>query len=165
MAAPVSVSPAAAATSATTVSSGETIPAHKRPPVSATSPVPVPVMTPPSSTYASSPGPLPASVAAALQDLYEEYEGRVGGGSFTPGESSDRLLVINGTSVGVAIKASSSADFNTLVSQLQSDGMQVSSSSATYGLVDGMLPIANLGTVAQLSGAASVTPMSPPMLG
>ena len=35
--------------------------------------------------------------------------------------------------------------------------------SATYGLVDGMLPIAQLSAVAQLV-AASVTPMSQPML-
>ncbi len=162
---PVSVSPVAVdAALATTFSVGHPSPSHTRLPVSTTSPISVPELIPPSTTHASSPGPLPANVAAALQGLYEEYESQGGGSSFTPDEPNDKLLVISGTSVGVQIKASASADFNTLVSRLQSEGMQVSSSSATYGLIDGMLPIAELGTVARLSGTTSVTPMSPPMV-
>jgi hypothetical protein len=105
---------------------------------------------------------LPANVAAALQSLYQEYESQGGGDSFTPGQPSDKLLVISGTSVGVDLKIGSGADFNTVLSQLQADGLQVSSSSATYGLIDGVLPIAQLPAAAQL--AASVTPTSRPIL-
>ena len=54
---------------------------------------------------------------------------------------------------------SPSGNFSTFLSQLQSDGLRVSTSSATYGLVDGMVPISDLPAMAQV--AASVTPMSP----
>ena len=106
----------------------------------------------------TSPGPLSANVAAALQSLYQEYENAGGGSTFTPSQPSDNQLQISGTSVGVNLKMGSAGDFSTFLSQLQSDGLQVSSSSATYGLVDGMLPIGDLPTIAQV--AASVTPMS-----
>lgn len=107
-------------------------------------------------------GSLPTNVAAALQSLYQEYENAGGGSSFTPSQPGDNLLQISGTNVGVNLQVGSSSDFNTVLSQLQSDGLQVSTSSATYGLIDGMLPIAELPTVATL--ASSVTPMSPPIL-
>jgi hypothetical protein len=110
----------------------------------------------------ASPGPLPANVTAALQSLYQEYESAGGGSSFKPSLPSDSLLQISGDSVGVSLKMSSSGDFPTFLSQLQSDGLQVTSSSATYGMVDGMLPISDLPTIAQL--ASSVTPTSPPIM-
>ena len=73
---------------------------------------------------------------------------------------SDNLLQISGTSVMVNLKMASGGDFSTFLSQLQSDGLSVSTSSATYGLVDGMLPIADLPAVATV--AASVTAVPPP---
>ncbi|MHB1556201.1 MAG: hypothetical protein ACYC61_01850 [Isosphaeraceae bacterium] len=106
-------------------------------------------------------GALPANVSAALQSLYQEYE-NAGGGSFAPSLPSDRTLQISGTDVGVSLKVSASSDFNTTLSQLQSDGLQVSTSSSSYGIIDGMLPIADLPTVAAV--VASVTPTPPPML-
>ncbi len=109
----------------------------------------------------TSPGPLPANVSAALQSLYQEYES-AGGSSFTPSQPSDRLLQISGDSVGVDLQMSSSGNFSTFLSQLQSDGLTVSASSATYGQVDGMVPISDLPAIAQV--AASVTPMSPPVV-
>jgi hypothetical protein len=105
---------------------------------------------------------LPANVSAALQSLYQEYENQGGGSSFKPSLPSDRLLQISGTSVGVQLKMASSGDFNTFVSDLQADGLQITSSSATYGLVVGMLPIAELPAASQV--AASVTPAPPPVL-
>ncbi len=110
----------------------------------------------------SSSGLLPGNVAAALQSLYQEYESQGGGSSFTPGLPSDRTLLISGTSVAVSLKIASGSDFDSALSQLQSDGMQVSSSSSTYALIEGMLPIAELPAAAQI--AASVTPVSPPVL-
>ncbi len=110
----------------------------------------------------TSPGPLPADVSGALQSLYQEFEGSGSGSSFTPSQSSDKLLQISGDSVGVDLQMSPSGNFSTFLSQLQSDGLTVSTSSATYGQVDGMLPISDLPAIAQV--AASVTPMSPPVL-
>ena len=125
--------------------------------------IPVTPTTNPSpvTTTQSSPGPLPANVAAALQSLYNEYEG-AGSGSFKPSQPTDTLLQISGNNVEVSIKIRSGTAFSTALSQLQSDGMQVSSSSSTYGLVDGMLPISELSGAAQL--ASSVTPVSPPIM-
>jgi hypothetical protein len=85
------------------------------------------------------------------------------GGSFTPtGVSS--LVVINGSSVGVMIHANNPGDFAGLVAQLRSDGLQITASDPTTGNVEGMLPIANLPTVAQLPQAPSVLPMFKPIL-
>ena len=44
------------------------------------------------------------------------------------------------------------------MSELQGAGMQITTSSATYGLVVGMLPIAQLPAVAASADASSVTP-------
>jgi hypothetical protein len=114
------------------------------------------------SSNPTSPGTLPVNVSAALQSLYQEFEGSGGGSSFTPSQSSDKLLQISGDSVGVDLQMSPSGNFSSFLSQLQSDGLTVSTSSATYGQVDGMLPISDLPAIAQV--AASVTPMSPPVL-
>jgi hypothetical protein len=110
----------------------------------------------------ASSGPLPANVAAALQSLYQEYESQGGGDTFTPSQPSDKLLQISGTRVAVRLKLGSDSDFNTALAQIQSDGMQVSASSPTYGLIEGLLPIAELPAAAQV--AASVTPVPPPVL-
>jgi len=72
-------------------------------------------------------------------------------------------VVIQGSNVGIQVHDNNPADFATLVSQLQAAGMQISSSSATYGLVVGMLPIAQLPAVAGLPEVPSVTPMFQPM--
>ena len=48
---------------------------------------------------------------------------------------------------------------DTLNTELQTDGMQILDSDATYGLIDGKLPIAQLPTIAQLPQTLSVTPM------
>ncbi len=114
-----------------------------------------------SGSNTGSTGPLPANVAAPLQTLYQEYESQ--GSSFSPTASDDKLLQISGNSVEVSLKIASGTDFSTALSQLQSDGMQVSSSSASYDLVEGMLPIAELPAAAQI--ASSVTPVSPPASG
>jgi hypothetical protein len=105
---------------------------------------------------------LPANTSAALQSLYQEYEKQAGGISFTPGQPTDKQLQISGTSVAVQLKMAPSGDFNTLPSDLKADGLQVNGSSATYGLVEGMLPIAELPAAARV--AASVTPAPAPAM-
>jgi hypothetical protein len=115
-------------------------------------------------TASGSPDPLPANVAAALQTLYQEYQSSNydGGDSDDFTAPSDKTLIISGSNVEVSLKIGSGTDFNAALSQLQSDGMQVGSSSSAYGLIQGMLPIAQLPAAAQI--AASVTPVSPPHL-
>jgi hypothetical protein len=132
-------------------------------PVTAATPTPSATTTTssPVTTTQSAPGPLSANVAAALQSLYTEY-GSAGSGSFKPSQPTDSLLQISGNNVEVSIKIGSDTAFSTALSQLQSDGMQVSSSSSTYGLVDGMLPISELPAAAQL--ASSVNPAHPPIM-
>ena len=116
--------------------------------------------TSPSTNATSSSTPLPPNVSAPLQSLYQQYESFAssgGSGTFSP--TGVNGVVIDGTNVGINFQTSDSADFNTILAQLQTDGLQVSASSSTYGLIEGMLPIAQLSAVAQISTSASVTAM------
>jgi len=124
--------------------------------VSSATPTPTPSPSPQGSS-----APLPANVAAALQSLYTEFE-NAGDGTFQPNQPIDQTLQISGNSVEVSLKIGPGTDFNTALSQLQADGMQVSSSSATYALIDGMLPISELPAAAQI--ASSVNPVPKPIL-
>jgi hypothetical protein len=110
-------------------------------------------------------GTLPANVSVQLQSLYSQYETYAssgGGGTFSP--TGVNLLVINGTNVGIQVKDSNTGDFNTLTTELLSDGMQILVSDPTYGIVEGMIPIAQLPTVAQVPQSVSITPMLNPIL-
>jgi hypothetical protein len=71
-------------------------------------------------------------------------------------------VIIQGSNVGIQVQDSNPADFAAMLSSLQSDGMQIQTSSAAYGMVVGMLPIAELPAVAQLTDAPSVTPLMQP---
>lgn len=144
-----------ASTASTTAPGGTSATFTTSPAASVSAATPTPT---PSSTSTSSPGPLPANVAAPLQALYTEYV--QAGTSFTPSQPSDKLLQISGDDVEVSLKIASSADFDTALSQLQSDGMQVNNSSASYLLIDGMLPISELPAAAQI--ASSVNAVPPP---
>ena len=101
---------------------------------------------------------------AQLQSLYtqyEAYESAGGSGTFSP--TGVGLLVINGTDVGIEVKDNNTADFSSLTSELQSEGMQILDSSPTYGLIEGMLPIGQLPNAAELSPTLSITPMTNPI--
>jgi hypothetical protein len=110
-------------------------------------------------------GTLPANVSEELQSLYTQYQSYVSSGdsgTFSP--TGVNQLVISGTDVGIMVKDNDSADFNTLITELQSDGMQILDSDFTYGLIEGMLPIAQLPTIAQLPQTLSVVPMFNPIV-
>jgi hypothetical protein len=81
-----------------------------------------------------------------------------------PSTDAANQVVIQGSNVGIQVHDNNPADFDSLASQLQSDGMQITASSATYGTVAGMLPIAQLPAVAGLPGAPSVTAQYHPVL-
>jgi hypothetical protein len=107
---------------------------------------------------------LPANVGGPLRTIYQEYQQWVSGGeqgAFTSSLAS--MVVIDGTNVGVSVRATDSADFNALVSEVEGLGMQVSGSDATHLMITGMLPIAQLPNVAQLSQTESVAAMFRPM--
>jgi hypothetical protein len=130
------------------------------------------VTTAPPSTSTSTPaasntgttGTLAPNVSSPLQSLYAQYESYLSTNSSSPFSATGlNMLVIKGNNVGINFETSDSADFNTILGQLQSDGLQIVSSSSTYGVIEGMLPIAQLPAVAQLP-SASVTPMYQPMV-
>jgi len=138
------------------------------PPPGMMPPSPAPPMT--SQTNASATGSagstsLPANVSGPLQSLYQQYEAFVssgGSGDFSP--TGLNKLEIDGTNVGINVYTSDSANFDTLLSQLQSDGLQVTSDSAAYGTIDGTISIAQLAAIAQISPNISISPIYRPML-
>ncbi len=109
---------------------------------------------------------LPSNVGAQLQSVYAQYEAFLnagGKGFFLP--TGVNGLVINDTSVGVNIHDSDAATFKTILAELQTDGLQVTDDSAAYGIIDGMLPIGQLPTVANISPTLSISPMLKPIVG
>jgi len=73
------------------------------------------------------------------------------------------MVEIQGTNVGIYVHDGNPADFAALGSELQSLGMQITDSNATYGTYAGFLPIARLVAVAQLPQMLSLSPMLYPM--
>jgi hypothetical protein len=108
---------------------------------------------------------LPPNASSVLGDIYDAYtQDPTNFLADLQSMGAASKVVIQGTNVGIQVKDNNPADFATLVSQLQAAGMQISSSSATYGLVVGMLPIAQLPAVAGLPEVPSVTAMFQPMV-
>jgi hypothetical protein len=107
---------------------------------------------------------LPPNAAQTLSVIYSEFEQDPTGFSGpTTSANGANLVVIQGDNVGIQVHDGNPADFNTLVTELQSMGMQITTSDATYGTVVGMLPIAQLPAVATLSQTPSVTPLMQPI--
>lgn len=160
-----------AATLQTVVVHPSTVSANPTP-TAVNSPVMAPVTTPttlsttssgPSTgTTTTTPAPqssLPASVSQTLSAIYNAYEQDPSAFPATVSTiSGASMVVIDGTNVGIQVKDNNPADFNTLVNELQGAGMQISNSSALYGTVVGLLPIAQLPTVAAFADASSIAP-------
>jgi hypothetical protein len=164
----LAAAPAVAVTMNTATLSSTATPASLTLPTTATPAVTTSTQSATTSTSSNSgsSSTLPPNLSAQLQSLYTQYESfESSGGSGTFSPTGVNGLVISGTNVGINFQTSDSADFNTLLTQLQSDGLQVTSDSAAYGIIDGMVSIAQLPAVAQISSTASVTPMFQPMAG
>jgi hypothetical protein len=113
----------------------------------------------------TSTNPLPPNAAVVLDVIYNAYTQNPSDFlADLPSTNGANRVVIQGTNVGIQVSDNNPADFNTLVSQLQAAGMQITTSSAAYGMVVGMLPIAQLPAVAGLSEAPSVTALYQPSL-
>jgi hypothetical protein len=116
-------------------------------------------------TGPGSPTGLPANVSQTLDVIYSAYEQNPGGfPANVPTTDGANMVVIQGTSVGIQVQDSNPAQFDTLLTDLQNAGMQVTLSSAQYGTVVGMLPISQLPAVGQLPEVTSVTPLFRPTL-
>jgi hypothetical protein len=107
---------------------------------------------------------LPANVAQTLDVIYAAYEADpsdfpVG----IPATNGANLVQLQGTDVGIDVHVGNAADFNSLVTALENAGMQITVTSAEYGIVDGFLPVAQLPAIAALTDAPSVTPLYQPM--
>jgi hypothetical protein len=104
----------------------------------------------------------PANISPTLGVIYTAYEQNPGGFPANLSGAAS-LVVIQGSNVGIQVHDNNPADFNQLMTELENAGMQVTSSSATYGLIVGMLPISQLPVVGTLPEAPSVTPLFRPL--
>jgi hypothetical protein len=109
---------------------------------------------------------LTANVSLYLATVYQQYEQWVSGGeqgAFSP--STTLPIEFQGGNVGIYVHDGSPADFNTLETELQDLGMQITIADATSGTFAGFLPIAQLPAVGQLPQTPIVTPIFyPPLL-
>ena len=108
---------------------------------------------------------LPANVSQTLNVIYNAFEQDPSAfPTSLPTTNGANLVEIQGTNVGIQVHDGNPADFNTLVSSLQSAGLQITISNAQSGTVAGFLPIAQLPTIAALSDAPSIAPLDQPSL-
>lgn len=175
--APVTVTPPVTTKAGSPIGSVTTSPrpgAHPQP-IIATNPVHFnaassPVSTSPASqstgtTTSGSTTTLPANVSQTLNVIYNAFEQDPSAfPTSLPTTNGANLVEIQGTNVGIQVHDGNPADFNTLVSSLQSAGLQITISNAQSGTVAGFLPIAQLPTIAALSDAPSIAPLDQPSL-
>jgi hypothetical protein len=101
-------------------------------------------------------GPM-ASEGQTLINLYQDY---------LKGDSSSQLaslfptLQFQGSSVSIGVNGTGT--FTSFENALKTLGVQVSSASTTYGLVDGYAPIASLPQIAELPQTLDATPTEKP---
>ncbi len=147
---PISASPGAAAAASPVAGSpaSSTFPTAKTTgPSTATTPV-------------GTTGPLPANVDQALDAIYEEYEN----GTLPTTPSGPGQVEIQGNDVGVMIHVLNPGDFATVVADAQALGLQVTVSSPSTDNVAGLLPIAELPSVAELPESPIIVPIYTPVL-
>ncbi len=117
-----------------------------------------------SASSSTNSGSLPANVPPLLATVYQEYEQWAAGGEQNTFTSSETGIVeIEGTNVGIEVHDGNADDYTALGSELQSLGMQITTSSATYGTYVGFLPIAQLPAVAQLAQGPNLSPLLYPL--
>jgi hypothetical protein len=119
----------------------------------------------PTTTDTNSQSTLPANVSVTLDAIYNAFTQDPS--SFPANIASldgASMVVIQGSNVGIQVHDGNPADFSALLTTLQNDGMQVTISSAQDGTIVGLLPIAQLPTVASLTQAPSITPELNPVL-
>jgi hypothetical protein len=98
-------------------------------------------------------------VALALDTIYEQYENGTLG---TP--TGSQPIQIQGDNVGVTIHVTDPADFAAVSAGAIALGLQVNANSPETDTIAGMLPIAELPSVAQLHDAPIITPVYVPIM-
>ena len=147
--------PSSSNTTSTTTDSGTTTTTGSSSPVSSTG----------TTTDTGSQSSLPANVAQTLDVIYNAYVASPGGfRANLPSTNGANLVVIQGSNVGIQVHDGNPADFNSLLTEVHNDGMQVTISSAQYGTIVGMLPISQLPAVASLPQMPSITPEMTPIV-
>jgi hypothetical protein len=113
--------------------------------------------TAPSSSIITDPenGPL-ANAGVDLLNIFLEYEAQGAGATFTPSGTTN--IRIKGNTVGIDARMASGS-FSQYVSELTALGMQVQAQSATYGTVEGYLPIGQLPAAAQNPQTLALSPI------
>jgi hypothetical protein len=101
-------------------------------------------------------GPL-AKAGPDLIAIYQAF-GPSGSGHLT--SSAGASIEVVGDSVGVQVRTS--GDVNALVATLSNMGMQIRGTDPNTHIVAGLLPVAQLVTLAQLPDVTSITPISNP---
>jgi len=104
--------------------------------------------------------PLPANVDTALDTIYEEYQN----GTLPTTPSGPGQVEVEGSDVGVMIHVLNPGDFATVVADAQALGLQVTVSSPSTDNVAGLLPIAELPSVAELPQSPIIVPIYVPVL-
>lgn len=105
-------------------------------------------------------GPM-ANLGGTLIGVYSSYTNNHG--DMAKVAAAYPLLQFNGSMVKAGINSGGN-DFNALLTSLKNLGMQVSASSATYGLIEGYVPINQLPTVARLPQTMSGHPIYTPSI-
>jgi hypothetical protein len=104
-------------------------------------------------------GPL-AKAGQSLIGVYQDYQQYVEAGGNGPFASPlGASVLIDGTNVGVVIRGD---DWTTLQTTLAELGMQIRATDPNTKSVEGLLPITQLPTVAQLALVSSLGPITKP---
>jgi hypothetical protein len=156
--APIATTPAAAPVAATPVA---------MPSASMSSPVMDPAMTmmgssPSTATTPTTPAPAPQPVPNADPHLNAAYEDFLAsnGGNFSTSQAG--IIEVVGTSVGVDVHGQDAA---VLATELSGLGMTVQNVNAANGVVEGLLPLAELPTAANTAGVIGISAIYVPKLG
>jgi len=96
------------------------------------------------------------NVGQDLNTIYKEFLQQGGSATFT--SSLAGRVEIHGTNVGVDVNMAS-GNFGTFVSSMTKLGMQVQTTDATHGIVEGFLPIAEIPAAAQNPQTLSLSPI------
>jgi hypothetical protein len=119
----------------------------------------VPLWTPTSTNVRDAVhGPM-ANLGSDLVNVYASYLDHNGNASGLPAQFPD--MVFKGSTVALDLK-SLGGDFNAYTTSLDNLGMQITASSAFYGIAEGYVPISQLPTVARMPQTMSGFPSYKP---
>ena len=102
-------------------------------------------------------------MANAGQDLINIYQASLSGGTSTLASQFQHDRSSSGGMVGIDTNWNGSGDFNAYITGMKNLGMQVTATSATYGIVEGFLPVSQLPTVAADPQTLSLHPIYTPI--